>query len=115
MINLDGVTMFVSSTAENGVVGGETRLHFAQRGTRVAARYAGGRVGRGWLVGRWNADTLHFRYVQREDGSVIHAGHSACSVEQLPDGRLRLIERFVWSTRAGSGVNVFDELATPGS
>ena len=109
MINLDGLTMFVSSTADNGVVDRDTRLHLLQRGHRVAARYAGGRVARGWLIGRWDGETLHFRYAQREDGSAIHAGHSACQVHQLPDGRLRLIEHFVWSTRQGSGVNIFDE------
>lgn len=108
MKHLDGRTMFVSSTADNGVVSSETRLHFTQRGARVAARYAGGRVARGWLVGQWAGDTLHFRYAQREDGA-IHAGESACHVQELPDGRLRLIEHFTWSTRHGSGVNVFDE------
>ena len=42
--NLDGRTMFVSTTADTGVVSSETRLHFIQRGSRVAARYSGGRV-----------------------------------------------------------------------
>ena len=110
MKNLDGRTMFVSSTADTGVVSGETHLHFAQRGTRVAARYGGGRVARGWLVGQWAGDTLHFRYAQREDGYAIHAGNSTCHVQELPDGRLRLTEHFTWSTRPGAGVNVFDEV-----
>jgi hypothetical protein len=108
--NLDGLTMFVSSTADNGVVNSDTRLHLTQRGARVAARYAGGQIARGWLVGEWNGDTLHFRYAQREGDRTIHAGRSACEVQQLPDGRLRLVEHFSWSTRRGSGVNVFDEL-----
>jgi hypothetical protein len=110
VINLDGVTMFVASTANTGVVGEETRLYFMQRGNRVSARYAGGRVVRGRLAGRWVGHTLQFRYVQREDGPVIHAGRSVCDVEQLPDGRLRVTEHFAWSTRNGSGVNVFEEL-----
>jgi hypothetical protein len=109
MRDLDGRTMFVSSTADDGVVNGDTRLHFMQRGGRVAARYAGGRVMRGWLVGSWDGDLLHFRYAQREESSFIHGGESHCVVEDLPDGRLRLIEHFAWSTRPGSGVNVFDE------
>jgi hypothetical protein len=108
--NLDGLTMFVSSTAENGVVSRETHLHFVQRGGRVAGRYAGGRVVRGWLVGQWAGEALHFRYAQCEDGPTIHAGHSECRVRELPDGRLQLIEQFAWDTRPGSGVNVFDEL-----
>ena len=110
MINLDGITMFVSDTAATGVVDKETRLDFAQRGERVWARYAGGKVTRGWLIGRWIADSLRFRYAQIEESHTIHAGQSMCDVQQLPDGRLRLIEHFAWSTRAGSGINVFDEL-----
>ena len=102
--------MFVSTTAAEGVVSGETHLHFTQRGQRVAARYAGGRVPRGWLVGRWDGDILRFRYAQREDSSDIHGGRSVCMVEEREDGRLRLIEHFTWSTRSGSGTNVFDEL-----
>lgn len=112
MINLDRLTMFVSSTAANGVADGETLLYFAQRGDRVWARYSGGKVVRGWLVGRWrNANLLGFRYAQIEDGRTVHAGQSLCNVQHLPDGRLRLIEHFEWSTRVGSGVNVFDELS----
>ena len=110
MRNLDGLTMFVSTTAADGVVDGETRLHFTQRGRRVFARYDGGRVLRGWLVGRWGEDILRFRYAQRDESSAIHGGLSVCVVEERADGRLRLIEHFTWSTRSGSGVNVFDEL-----
>ena len=113
MRNLDGRTMFVSTTAADGVVSAETRLHFAQRGRRVVARYAGGRVLRGWLVGRWDGDILRFRYAQREESSTIHGGQSVCVVEERADGRLRLIEHFTWSTRSGSGANVFDELPPP--
>jgi hypothetical protein len=102
--------MFVSATAANGVVSGETHLHFTQRDDRVVARYDGGRVQRGWLVGRWIGDVLRFRYAQREDTPAIHGGHSICVAEERPDGRLRLIEYFTWTTRPGSGVNVFDEL-----
>lgn len=106
--------MVVSSTADTGVVGAGTRLYFTQRGDRVAARYAGGSVMRGWLVGRYDGSTLRFRYAQREDGPDIHAGHSVCDVQRLPSGRVRVIEHFTWGTRAGSGVNVFDEAPQAG-
>jgi hypothetical protein len=110
MRNLDGRTMFVSTTAADGVVSGETHLHFTQRGQRVAAQHAGGRVLRGWLVGSWDADILHVRYAQHETLSGIHGGQSVCVVEEREDGRLRLVEHFIWRTRSGSGTNVFDEL-----
>jgi hypothetical protein len=110
MINLDKRTMFVSSTASTGIVSGDTRLHFTQRGERVFARYQGGAVTHGYLAGRCVGNTLRFRYVQREAGSAIHGGESVCEVQQLADGRLRVIEHFVWSTRPGAGTNIFDEL-----
>lgn len=110
MIDLNNLTMRVSSTAANGVVGSDTRLCFTQIGARVVARYSGGAVARGWLVGRWEDERLNFRYAQREEGSGIHAGRSVCEVQRLSGGRLRLIEHFTWTTRPGSGTNVFDEV-----
>ena len=109
MTNLNGLTMFVSSTAAGGVVSSGTHLHFSQRGTRVFARYSGGTVARGWLVGRWTDGQLTFRYAQCEGGTAIHGGRSVCDVQHL-DGRTRIIEHFTWTTRAGSGTNVFDEV-----
>ena len=109
MIDLDGLEMCVSSTATNGVVGSDTRLRLTQRGHRVVARYSGGRVERGWLVGRLQDSELVCRYVQRESGDEIHGGRSVCQVERLSDERTRIVEHFRWSTRNGSGTNVFDE------
>lgn len=111
MINLDGFEMHVTSTAANGVVGSETRLHFVQRGNRVIARYSGGAVARGWLVGRVTDSELVFRYAQREGSGAIHGGRSVCQVERLSNGRTRITEHFTWKTRTGSGTNVFDECA----
>ena len=94
MLNLDGVTMFVSSTAASGVVGSDTRLHFRQKGFRVAARYAGGSVARGWLIGTISGSRLAFRYVQREVAGAIHSGDSVAHIERRADGRLRIVEHF---------------------
>src|SRR5262245_52182516 len=110
MIDLDGLTMYVSSTAASGVVGKSTRLHFSQKGGRVFARYSGGAVKRGCLIGAWAGSELRFRYVQREAEGSIQGGRSVCDVEHRGDGRVRIVERFTWSTRAGTGVNVFDEV-----
>jgi hypothetical protein len=111
-IDLDGVTMAVSATAENGVVGSGTRLDLQQKGERVFARYAGGSIARGCLVGRMAGSTLTFRCAQREGSGELHAGRSVCDVLRLEDGRLRIVEHFTWSTRNGSGVNVFDQIPT---
>ena len=112
-MNLDGVVMHVSSTAEQGVVSSDTRLYFRQKGSRVLGRYSGGAVVRGYLVGRLAGSELIFRYVQVEASREIHAGASVCEVLHLADGRTRILEHFRWRTRSGSGTNVFDELRAP--
>jgi hypothetical protein len=109
-VNLDGKTLFVSSTATSGVVDAETRLVLRQRGPRVFGRYQVRRIRRGVLVGESSGAVLTFRYLQVEASGEIHGGRSACDLVRTPEGRLRMVERFSWTTRDGSGTNVFDEL-----
>ncbi|HEY7574163.1 MAG TPA: hypothetical protein VIB08_03315 [Thermoanaerobaculia bacterium] len=111
--NLDGVRMFVSATANDGVVDVETVVQFRQRGARVLGWYRGGRIRRGCLAGAFSGGVLRFRYVQAETSGEVHAGRSECDLVRTPEGRMRLLERFVWTTRPGRGTNVFDEVADP--
>ncbi|HEV2287450.1 MAG TPA: hypothetical protein VGR81_00695 [Candidatus Acidoferrales bacterium] len=109
-ICLDGRVMFVSATDDRGVVGADTRLYFRQKGLRVFARYHGGYVRRGSLVGGISGSELAFRYTQVETSGQVHGGSSVCELQQGEDGRVRVLEHFTWRTRNGSGTNVFDEL-----
>ncbi|HEY7111409.1 MAG TPA: hypothetical protein VIA45_00635 [Thermoanaerobaculia bacterium] len=108
--NLDGVTMSVRSADDRGVVDADTRLVFRQRGARVLGRYRGGRILRGVLAGALEGPVLTFRYLQVEASREIHGGRSICEVARTEDGRLRVVEHFRWTTRDGSGTNVFDEM-----
>ena len=80
----------------------------------MAARYGGGRVARGWLIGTVSGSQLVFRYVQREAEGAIHSGYLVARVERRADGGLRIVEHFTWSSRSGSGTNVFDQLSLEG-
>lgn len=102
--------MFVSSTGDGGVVDVETEIVFQQHGPRVVGKYRGGSIRRGVLVGAVSDLALTFRYLQVEVCGEIHGGRSTCEITRTPEGRLRILERFAWTTRAGSGTNVFDEL-----
>ena len=110
-INLDGMVMYVTSTDDRGVVDAKTRLYFAQKGSRVFARYRGGSVTRGCLVGTISGSELVFRYTQLEDSGQIHGGRSICEVRRTTQPGLRVIEHFTWSTRSGSGTNIFDQIS----
>ena len=108
-MSIDGLVMYVSATAERGVVDSDTRVHFRQKGSRVLGRYGGGAVVRGCLVGHLTGSRLVFRYAQVEASGAIHGGSSVCEVVSHVDGRTRILEHFTWRTRSGSGTNVFDE------
>ena len=51
-VSLDGVRMFVSSAASDGVVDAQTRVEFRQRGARVLGRYADALAANPWIF-RW--------------------------------------------------------------
>jgi hypothetical protein len=110
-ISLDGVQMRVASTGAGGEVNTETLFTFVQDGSVVSARYAGGKVRLGYLVGTMSAGGLHFRYAQLDNEGRLDGGYSTCEISQMSDGRIRLVEHFRWDSREGSGTNVFEEIA----
>lgn len=109
-LDFNGRRMCTVSTATSGVVSSDTVLVFEQVRDVVSARYRGGSVVDGYLIGRLDADTLKFRYVQADVDGNLDAGVSTGTIERMADGRLRLIERFQWLTRPESGTNVFEEM-----
>jgi hypothetical protein len=108
--SLDGRRFAAVAEVEGGDVGAETVFHYAQDGDAVHARYAGGAVRLGFLVGRRDGDALAFRYVQlRADGTTA-SGRCASRIEALADGRLRLHETWAWESQPGAGTSVVEEL-----
>ncbi|MGH7525855.1 MAG: DUF6196 family protein [Gemmatimonadales bacterium] len=108
---LDGRRMRAVATASVGEVNADTLFAFAQEGSTVWARYAGGAVQLGYLVGTLRPGRLTFRYAQVDGLGEVHGGRSVCDVTVLADGRVRLLEHFHWESREGSGTNVLEEVA----
>jgi hypothetical protein len=108
-LELAGVRMRTASSADTGVVSGETELVFEQMGSIVSARYRGGSIVDGYLIGRLEGMAFSFRYVQADLTGGLDAGVSKGVFERLSDGRLRLTENFQWTTRPEAGTNVFEE------
>ena len=95
--SLDGVRMRAVGTAGTGQVGSDTLFVFTQSGSTVSARYAGGALELGYLVGSVTSGRLVFRYCQVDRQGEVHGGRSACDITRLPDGRIRC-----WSTPIGT-------------
>ena len=108
--DLNGLRMTPTISDSCGVVSAETVLVFEQCGEVVSARYRGGDIVDGYLIGQLANDTFQFRYVQADGNGNLDAGVSEGKFEQLADGRVRLVERFQWITRPGGGTNIFDEI-----
>ncbi|MGB6486279.1 MAG: hypothetical protein WBE91_05295 [Steroidobacteraceae bacterium] len=115
-IELDGVRMTVSNSGAHSVVNASTVLTFEQQGNVVSARYRGGEIVDGYLIGHLEGWSLLFRYVQADLSGRLDAGVSQGELDRLPDGRLRLVEHYQWLTRPERGTNTFEEIRsqTPG-
>ncbi|MDQ0984000.1 hypothetical protein [Streptomyces sp. V2I9] len=108
--SLDGLVLAPVADQAPGQVGTRTRFAYHEEGGRIWAEYAGGDVIRGHLVGTRDGDALDFRYVQLEQDGSTSSGHCLSTVVDLPDGRVRLEERWAWESREGSGTSVVEEL-----
>lgn len=95
---------------DGGEVGSETRFHFEQDGDVIHARYAGGRVRLGHLVGTTTGTELSFGYAQVNVDGETATGHSEDRIELLDDGRVRLHETWEWDSRGGTGTSVLEEV-----
>lgn len=85
---------------------------YRQRGDLLWAEFEGGAVRRGSLAGICSADgTLEFTYSMVLAGGTILAGHCRSTPETLPDGRIRLHERWErYGPHAATGTSQLEEL-----
>jgi len=110
LASLNGLRMRAVATGEGGEVNRDTLFVFSQDGATVSARYAGGTIRVGYLVGSLSAGRLTFRFAQVDLEGQVDGGHSVGEISILPDGRARLLEYFHWESRDGAGTNVLEEV-----
>lgn len=115
--SLDGRRFASPAQVAGGDVGAETVFEYHEDGEVVWARYRGGAVRLGFLVGVRSGDSLSFRYSHLTAEGETANGRCRSTIEELPDGRLRLDELWQWESRDGAGTSVLEELApdAPGS
>jgi hypothetical protein len=112
-MSLDNIRMNVVETSTNGVVKEETVFVFSQTNDQVHAEYAGGRIAKGFLVGKIRNGELHFSYCQLQMDGRLDNGISTCILSTSPEGKITLTEHFEWKSRPGEvGTNVFQEIRT---
>ncbi len=112
MFDYDGRIFRSISNSDGGDVSGETNFHYHQRGDLVWAIYNGGYVLFGTLLARVDAfGNLDMRYQHISVDGTFKSGLCQSRPERLPDGRLRLHERWQWSDGAeGEGTSIIEEI-----
>lgn len=99
--------------SSSGEVSSETIFHYHQEGEMVWAEYSGGEIVRGSLVARCDAGgNLDMRYQHLNRAGELMTGECRSKPEILPDGRLRLYEKWKWTSGDLSpGESIIEEVA----
>ncbi|OIN56836.1 n-acetylglutamate synthase [Arsenicibacter rosenii] len=100
------------TNTDNGEVGNETRFHYQQDGQLVWAEYGGGAIRKGFLIATVGPDNrLDMRYQHVNTQGVLMTGRCLSTPERLPDGRIRLHERWQWTSGdESSGESIVEEV-----
>ena len=111
-INYEGRTFKPVSNSETGEVGYETNFHYHQTSDVVWAEYSGGEIRFGTLIAKVLDDgSLEMRYQHINTNGEIMTGICRSTPESLPDGRLRLHEKWQWTSGdRSSGESVIEEV-----
>ena len=93
-------------------MGAETVFHYHQKGELVWAEYSGGGIVYGMLIAKCGPDSvLDMRYQHLNRGGEIMTGECVSTPERLPDGRLRLREKWRWTSGdLSAGESVIEEI-----
>ena len=110
-INYDGRCFRAVENTENGEVSDETLFDYRQEGSVVWATYRGGAIRFGTLLAEVDAQgQLDMRYQHLNTDGTWKTGICTSLPEVLPDGRLRLYERWRWTCGdASEGTSIIEE------
>lgn len=100
------------SNSENGETSEETIFHYQQSGNILSANYSGGQILKGQLIGLVNEDgNINMRYQQINTSGELMTGHCHSTPEILPDGRIRLLEKWKWTSGdLSEGNSIIEEM-----
>ncbi len=100
------------TNTSNGEVSGDTFFYYHQQGRIVWAEYGGGAIVKGFLIATVQEDdSLDMRYEHINVQGELMTGRCHSTPEYLPDGRIRLHERWQWTSGdKSSGESTIEEI-----
>ena len=111
-INYDNRKFSSVRNSETGEVSSETVFHYHQKENLVWAEYAGGEIVFGSLIAKaYENDCLEMRYQQLNTKGELMTGKCFSAPEILADGRIRLYEKWQWTSGDFStGESIIEEI-----
>ncbi|MEH7119981.1 n-acetylglutamate synthase [Neobacillus vireti] len=112
MINYNGRKFVSVENTANGEVSSKTFFEYKQEGNILSATYSGGEIVKGTLIGIVKDNgSLQFRYNHVNKKNEIRGGQCYSTPESLPDGRIRLYEKWKWTdTDQSEGESIIEEV-----
>lgn len=112
-VSLEGRIFRVAEMGAAGEASAATVFEYHEDEDLVWARYEGGAVRLGFLVGVREGDRIEFRYSQLNENGESSNGRCSSTISILDDGRVRLSETWAWESRPGQGTSAVEEIRGP--
>ncbi len=111
-INYDNKTFAPVQNSETGDVNTETVFHYHQKDNLVWAEYTGGEIVFGSLIAKvTEEDWLEMRYQHLNAQGELMTGKCFSTPEILADGRIRLYEKWQWTSgNLAKGESIVEEI-----
>ncbi len=112
IINYHGRKFRGVVNSPDGQVNAETVFQYFQNGDTLTAKYYGGSIREGHLLGKVQEDnSVHFVYHHLDTDGHLMAGICTSKPEILPDGNIRLHESWEWTFGgSGHGQSIVEEI-----
>lgn len=100
------------TNSDNGEVSADVIFHYTQKDRILTCQYAGGKILMGHLIGLVDANgCIDMRYHQVNKEGLLMTGICTSTPEVMADGRIRLHERWTWTSGdLSSGHSVLEEI-----
>ena len=97
---------------ENGETTAETIFEYKQDGNILTSNYSGGKIKAGHLIGIvFDNGSIEMRYHQLNSQNELMTGICESIPETLPDGKIRLHEKWEWTSGDKSkGKSIIEEI-----
>lgn len=111
-MNYNGKTFKAINNSDNGETSKKTTFEYKQTGNLVTAEYSGGKIKHGHIIGIVEENgSIEMRYHHINLNNELMTGVCLSTPEILPNGKIRLYEKWKWTSGDQSeGKSIIEEI-----